>query len=423
MAQIDAGVSLGATPDKPDSNLDEILQQAKKTLSTGDVAATLDHLKPLASHPDVSDVDVVMADLFFALGRQKEGMQWLERASAKDPKRMAIYLSFCEIAVRQQRWFDGWNLSRLGERMATPDHWSANLTERLKRRFTFLQGVCNEGRSDWTGARRDYETLRDEISSDSESSRRNILLGLARCCVRLEDGEAAFAAITTLCELDLKLSPPRQLLAQIYEQSGMVEKADQAYRENVGEASDAQKELARLAYVRFLIYNNEPDKAEPLLRGEVGEAEESEKHDDRVLLQAILARMQGRMDDARSLFSKIHRERPESIVVANHLAAILVEDHDEAMRARALQIAESTVRNAPSSADSWATLGWVRLRLGDTVAAEASLVQSLKLGKPTRDTLYYLAKLNRATGKQKEAEMFERLFATSSGPNLFGNDE
>ncbi|WP_146537441.1 tetratricopeptide repeat protein [Rubripirellula reticaptiva] len=108
VSQIEAGESLAAIPDKPDSDLDEVLQPAKQSLAAGDVAAALDHLKPLASHPDVSDVDVVMADLFFALGRQQEGIQWLERASATDAKRMAIYLSFCEIAVRQQRWFAGW---------------------------------------------------------------------------------------------------------------------------------------------------------------------------------------------------------------------------------------------------------------------------------------------------------------------------
>ncbi|TWU46123.1 Tetratricopeptide repeat protein [Rubripirellula tenax] len=419
VTEIESGGSLGATPDTPDSTLAELLRQASQSIAAGNVDAAIEQLKPLATNPEVSDVDVVMADMFFAAGRQREGLQWLEQATARNPKRMAIYLSFCEIAVRQKRWFDGWNLSQTGSRIKAPEHWSDALTRRVKRRLTFLLAVCNEGRSDWSGARGAYESLVADIGNDSDSSRREVLVGLARACVQLGDGEAAFAALAILHEHDPRLSPPRQLLAQMYAQNGMIDQADQTYQLNLSEVGVDADANAKLAYASFLLYNNEPQKAEPLL----AESDSTDQQNDRIILQAVLARMQGRREDARLLFSKIHRDHPESIDAANHLAAILVEEENEAMRARALQIAESTVRNAPKSADGWATLGWVQLRLGDTVTAETSLLQSLKLGKPSRDTLYFLGKLKRATGNPKDAEMFEQMFAASNGPNLFSAGE
>jgi tetratricopeptide (TPR) repeat protein len=218
------------------------------------------------------------------------------------------------------------------------------------------------------------------------------------------------------------MSHPQQLLAQWLEQNQMTIEADESYRISVAEANLRQRAAARLAYARFLIHHNEPTRAKPLLKmpitadeGVHAEAQEA----DRLFLQAVIARLESRFAEAQATLSKLHQERRDSVAVSNHLAAILVEHEDEGVRGRALQITESMVRNTPKSADAWATLGWVQLRLGDVIAAEASLGQSLKLGNPSRDTLHYLAQMKRLSGRTDEAESLDRLYESAKGPKFF----
>ncbi|MGB7325623.1 MAG: tetratricopeptide repeat protein [Rubripirellula sp.] len=419
-AFIDGVGELSEEAPSPDAQLAKLLGQAKSLIASGNVAEAKELLVILKAHPDVSDVDVVIADLMFSLGRVAEGQQWLETASATEPQRLALYLAFSELAVRQHRWFDGWVLTRLAERLDPPGHWSAPMKDRVATRLTLLNAICCEGRTEWKQARQGYENLVNLSQKIGDGVLRDANLGLARSCFRLQDYDAALAALTTITSKDSSIGTPNQLLAQFYEQSDMLSEADAAYAKSIAEAKPNQKPSAHLAYARYLLHTNAPEKAKQHLEFAIPESPNAKEQDsERRFLQAVLARMEGDVTVAQTELSKLHQARPSAVAVSSHLASILVDREDEAMRARALQIAESAVRNSPNSADAWASLGWVRLRLGDQEAADKSLRQSLKLGKPSRDTLHYLAEINRVAGKTEEADTLDRLYEAAKGPKFF----
>ncbi len=405
---------------KVNERITKLIGQAKNLIAAGKVTEARASLDVLKSHPEVSDVDVVIADLMFSMGRVAEGQQWLERASATEPQRLAIHLAFCELAVRQRRWFDGWMLTRVAAKMQPPVHWSAQLKDRVAKRLTLLKAVCCEGRADWTQARQSYESLSNSSTELALPMDRDVNAGLARSCFQLQDYDASLAALTSLVANDPAAGTPQQLIAQFYEQSEMIPQADAAYAKSIAEADDDQRPSARIAYARFLLHTNAPEKAKSLLSEPIGVGSNAKAlESDRLFLQAVSARMESRASEAQAILSKLHQDRPDSVAVSNQLAVILVASDDEAMRARALQIAEATVRNSPNSADSWATLGWVRLRLADIAGADESLTQSLKLAKPSRDTLYFLSELNRVAGKVNEADAFAGFYETAKGPKFF----
>ncbi|QDT05744.1 Tetratricopeptide repeat protein [Rubripirellula lacrimiformis] len=403
-----------------DAQVAKLLGPAKNLIAAGRVTDARASLDALKTHPEISDVDVVIADLMFAMGRNVEGQQWLERASATEPQRLAIHLAFCELAVRQRRWFDGWVLARLAAKLDPPDHWSVALRDRAAKRLMLLKAVCCEGRADWTMAREAYESLLSSSPGMSDPMNRDVNVGLARSCFQLKDYDASLAALTTLVSKNRTLGTPQQLLAQFYEQSEMIPEADGAYAKSIAEADEDRRPSVRLAYAKFLLHTNAPAQAKPLLQDPITKIENAKAlEDERLYLQAVLARMEGRLEQSQTILSKLHQDHPDSVSIANQLAVILVSNEDEAIRARALQIAEASVRNVSGSADGWATLGWVRLRLGDLAGADASLAQSLKLGKPSRDTLYYLSQLKRVAGKTEEADAFERYYNAAKGPKVF----
>tara|TARA_R110002049_G_scaffold285698_1_gene466644 strand:+ start:622 stop:2007 length:1386 start_codon:yes stop_codon:yes gene_type:complete len=406
-----------------DAKVSELLGHAKHLIAGGDAVAARKLLAELDANPNVADVDVLIADLMFNLGQSEQGQRWLEQASVDEPERLAIYLAFIEQAVQQRRWFDGAVLVQSAEHIDPPAHWSDDLQQRVGRRVLLLKAICAEGRTDWTQARQTYDALLQSVPAGSHEIAKEVSLGLARSCFQLKDYQAALDVLKTLAIQDHSLLHPQQYLAQWYEQNDMIHEADQAYRNGIEGSRPAQRGAARLGYARFLLYRNRLDDALPLLQIPIDPSEAPKAgfaEPDRLFLQAVLARLDNRLADAQAILSKLHQSQPESITVAIHLAAVLVEHDDEVLRGRALQIAESTVRNASSSADAWATLAWVQFRLGDWVAADSSLARSLKLGNPSKDTLHFMSQLKRSTGHFKDADSLDRLYQSAKGPSFFG---
>ncbi len=186
--------------------LTNLVGQAKSLITSGDYAGAREVLEVLKTHPEVLDVDVMMAELLISLGRAAEGQQWLERVSASgaagSQPRLGIYLAFCELAVRQKRWFDGGVLTRTAQRIAPPDHWSDEMKLRVTTRIKLLGAQCCEGRTEWTSARSEYESLLKSGRAISEPVLRDANLGLARACFQLADYDAALRSIKIVASTD-----------------------------------------------------------------------------------------------------------------------------------------------------------------------------------------------------------------------------
>ncbi len=378
--------------------------------------AAADRLGTLAADPNVVHPEVLLAELLSAAGFPGDARGVLEELSAQDPSRQDLYLAFCEMAVREKRWFDGWNLAAMGERAAPGKHWSKEFAQQVADRLRLLKAVCCEGRRDWKAAQEIYSALRQ-----TEKNSRDVLVGLGRTSFHLGDAQAAIEHFTSLRQVNPAAEPPYLLLAQLYDSTGQAKAAEAAYRQAVKSADGAEQGQSRLSFARWLVFNNRPQDAVQVLAEPIRDSEENET--ERQFLQALAARLEGRLLDAQKILSGLHQQNASNFVISNQLALVLVQNPDEAMRARALQIASANSRNFARSSEAWATLGWIQFRLGDRSAAEQSLATASQLGPFSRDTLHYLRELKQSVGDKQAVELLDKACAEAKGPDYFAPDK
>jgi len=390
------------------------LEAAQKSIRDRDLKGARENLKPLENDPNVAHPEILLAELLTDAGFAADGTAVLEEFSGKEPQRVDLYLVFAERAVKQQRWFDGWNLTSVGLRATMPEAWSPAFKKHVQDRLQLLKATCLEGRKDWNGAKQVYASMEQNTKNSID-----VLAGLGRCSFHLGDTEGALRYFSNIKSLKPKSEPPYLLLAQLNELVGKVEEAEAAYKKAFESAEGSEKVAVRLAFARWLIVNNRPQSTTNLLKEPVSDSPENET--ERQFLKALVSRMEGRLSEAQAVLSALHRQSPATFVIGNQLALVLAESDDESLRARALQIAEGNVRNQSQSSEAWGTLGWVQFQLGDRALAEKSLANAAQLGPFSRDTIYYVLQLKRAAGDTNAATILEKALAQAKGPNYFAN--
>lgn len=395
----------------PEQSHREVVQKARAALERRDLAAAREALAPLGSLPDLPHPEILLAELLLGQGLVVDARNVLEQLGGKQPNRPDLYLAFARLAMREQRWFEGWTLARAGEASDAVELWNPEYARKVQDQLRLARAKCCEGRGDWTAARDIYKSLLDAGAKSPD-----ILGGLGRASFHLGDVQAATEYFEKLQAADLNADSPQLLLAQLYVGASQPAEAEAAYQAALRDSDPDVAARARLELARWLITNNRPADARQALATQF-DAQDSER--ERQYLLGLIARMEGRLADAQSVFGRLHRDDPSNLAISNQLALVLVQSDDESLRSRALQIAQANVRNQDKSAELWATLGWVQLRLGDRRAAEHSLAMATKLGPLTRDTLYYLREFKRTVGDTSSAEAVDKALAEATGPDFF----
>ncbi len=388
------------------------LQTATAAIQRRDVEAARTALSALATSPDLVHPEILLADLLIAQGFAADGRATLERLSRTEVNRQDLYLMFCGIAVREGRWFDGWNLANIGERANPPANWSDAFATQVSRRIRQLKATCCEGRGDFQGALTIYSALERDDRTSSE-----LMAGLARSHFHLGNLKESVNYFKNLHTILPTAAPPYLMIAQLYEQTGDMVKSEAAYRQALKDADRDDAPAIRLSLARWMLANNRPAEVNTLLANEIADSPDNER--ERQFLLALAARMEGRIDDARKSLTALHQKNPTVFAIGNHLALVLVQSEDETLRARALQLAEGNVRNNNQAAEAWATLGWVQFQLGDRAAAENSLGNATQSGQLSRDMVYYLAKIKEVAGDKTTAATLIEAFEKANGPNYF----
>jgi len=70
-----------------------------------------------------------------------------------------------------------------------------------------------------------------------------------------------------------------------------------------------------------------------------------------------------------------------------------------------VEYAQINARVFPEQVEALATLGWTYYRTGRIDEAEANLRKANSLGRPTPDTLYFLARVMADRGRKEDAKM------------------
>jgi tetratricopeptide (TPR) repeat protein len=415
-AEVDLTAAAPVTTDQynlaPPAN--DAVKAASEAIQAGDLATARTQLATLSKTADTFHPEVLLVQLLFSQGMSREGVALLEKFASQEPRRQDVYLLFNEIAVGERRWFDAWNISNTGERLAPATNWSPGFAAKVKDRLILLKAISCEGRQDWKTGRDAYLQLSKAKDVQSE-----IFEGLGRTEYKLGNIDQAMVHFQKLRDSQKRSLIPEFALANLYEADGNVIKAEEFYQKAVSNKGATPRELipAKLAFARFLIWSSRPADAKPFLENEITESSGSET--ERQFLLAIVARMEQRFKDAQEILSRLHQQDSTSFAIGNHLALVLIESEQESLRGRALQIAEVNSRNNPQTVDAWATLGYIQFRLGDSAAAEKSLGKSLQNGKLSRDAAFYLAKIKQSLGNKDEAKKLYDTAMSLPGPVFY----
>ena len=397
-------------------------RQAQELVLSGDLSAAGDLLEDVVAEvKDVPHSQLLLAQILLDNGAKQQAQRLLEVLSSRSEDQFEASWVFCKLAVQQERWFDGWAHAVRAETIEMPSRWSDEYRATVLRQLAILKGRCCEGRTDWTAAIAAYDSIvsanEKKNEDDSPAEFIQALAGLGRAEFHLEHTAQAVEWFEQLRQAEPSADPPELMLAVLFEAQGDQNASEHWFRLAIAlPAPDGA--IVGLRFAKWLIWNNRPDEASPLLEKSL---DKPEQETERLYLTALIARMRQQYTEAQDVLSTLHQQHATAFMISNQLALVLIESGEEANRGRALQIAEANVRNYRNQAEAWSTLGWIQLRLGDVAKAQETLAVAARPGAISRDTAYFIAKLKEATGDSAGAAEFYKVAAKMDGPIYYGS--
>lgn len=366
-----------------------------------------------AANKNLAHPEILLAHLMLSVNQGRQARQVLERVSVQHPKRLDVVFAFCQLALSERRWFEAYLLSSKWDDAGPPEYWEPIHTAKVRTQLRTLHGVCCERRLAWDEAKEVYQSaLASKLSSEAEAQH---LAGLARSEFHLGNIDSSLDHFNQLRAIKPESESGELSIARLFESTEDAANAKLYFSRAIQTGDVQQQEVARLAYTRWLIWSNRPGDAADVL----GEVASDKQNSERQYLSALTMRMKQDFDGARDILSTLHQAEPTSVPISNQLALVLIENTDEAIRARALQIAQTNARNQPKLQEVWATLGWVQFRLGDIASAEKSLMNSMKNGVAQRDAAYFLSQVKAKLGQNDVAEQLAAASRKAKGPTFY----
>ena len=143
-----------------------------------------------------------------------------------------------------------------------------------------------------------------------------------------------------------------------------------------------------------------------------------------LLLDGIVAQMQGNAERAEQSLTKILSIDPSNAMATNILALLLIESDNDADRERALRHAQMNAERFEKSVQANITLGWVLYKLNRGREAQAALQKGAQSGQLQSDSAYLVAKILSGQEGQKEnaTRTLEQVLKQKKGLFLFRRD-
>jgi tetratricopeptide (TPR) repeat protein len=359
-------------------------------------------------NPDFPKSDVMLARMFMANRQWGEAMSVLEGHLTTNPNDADAYKSFGEVAMVSGRWTDAWlQLEKAGS-LIEGMQFSAARKQTFIMELTKLRAEAAERRQDFILSAKLFDELAKLQPKEGYP-----IWSLGRLKIASGDLEGGVALLKKAKQLTASLPQPE--LAVALELLGRKDpvKAETWFQDGI-RAKETATEANWIQYLKFLVDEDRASEAKGLIEKAPSEYQKSR---DMRLLKAISHRYLNEDADAEKLFSELHQANPEDLDAADQLALVLVETRDEGKRARAGQLSESNLRQAPNAEKIAATAAWVKFRTGSVDVADNLLGQIIKGGRISPQTLYYSAMLLKARGKTSEAMQF--LKAAVEAPGSF----
>lgn len=386
------------------------LEQAVIASRKGDTEAARAIVGKFAKSKNQPHADILLATVLNKAGRSADARELLNNLAVREPDRLDVRMSFIGQAVLDQRWFDGLTHATVAVTAKVPANWDQAHTKSVHNELAWFKAVCHAGLGEWQKAR----TLALVVLKGSTPVADKLTF-VARCEFELGNHDEAVLRFEQARELEPELPNPHVSLAELYGDNST--ERERCYKKAITEGDDDDRVRSRLVYADWLVFGNRPEPVAEILMAPM---KDQSADSQRMLLLGASARMKGDLNTARRYLTRLSQSDPTSFAPSNHLALVLIESDDEALRARALQIATTNVRNHPRLTETWATLGWIQYRLGDVSQAVQNLSKAASGGNISRDTAWYLSQVYGHLGNTAEQKKMLDAARTATGPVYVG---
>ncbi len=359
-----------------------------------------------AANANLPKVDVMIARMLMASTQWSDALAVLENHVASNAADAEAHKSFAEIAMVSGRWTDAWLHIEKAAALIEAAKFSDSRKKDFSTELLKLRGEVAERRKDTATATKSFESLAKLQPGDGYP-----FWALGRMKVAAGDVDAGFELLKK--GKSLKQDLPQPELAIAVELIGRSEReaAEKWLRSGLTN-KETSSEANWAQYIQFLV-DADRAAAAKLLLDKLPAAYQSNR--DFKLLRAVVHRHLGESAEAEKLLSDLHRANPDDLDAADHLALVLVESDDEGKRARAQQISEANLRQAPNQERLAATAAWVKFKTGSADVADNLLGQVVRGGRISPQTAYYSAMILKSRGRPTEAAQFLKMAVEAPG--------
>jgi tetratricopeptide (TPR) repeat protein len=361
------------------------------------------------ANPDLPPAQVIMAQMYYQANMPVDAEIALKKAIAEEPNDPEAYALLAIAAMHVQQRANAEDLYRKAQSLMPSFDKSAKRKQFLQPRIYAGLAMVAESHDDWKGA---LKILDQWLKLDPKNSM--AMQRVAYCLYRQKDVEGALAMLRQAAKVDTDMLPPEGFLAQFYQRSGDRENAAKWMAAAVDVAPENVR--TRVAVGQWALDTGQLEEARKQAVAAVQIAPDSFPTR---LFRGAVANFEKDYETAESNLDAALKLSPRSFGARNNLALALIGQKGEAKHNRALELAETNVRQFPQSPEAASTYGYVLYRLGRLKDAEKALKPAASLVNSDADTAYIIACVAADSGRKAEAVPLLELALKSTKPAMY----
>jgi len=403
---------IGKSVSLSNEDYDEI-EKAIQRFRNGDFPGALEFLKTAKEkYPKLPPVDTLYAKMHFAIRNPnvvKTGLVYLEGSVAKNPDDPEAYLIFADHAFNSRRITEAQALFQMVDPLVQKFNGNTKRKQDFTIRLLAGHAAVAESRQQWDQAQEWLEKWVEEAPESAAAHQR-----LGSTLFQNDKPREAFDMFTKARELNSEIQHPYVALAMLFSRTGDDAKAQKAFEKAYEEDKNDAK--TSRAYAEWLIKQGKLDQAQTIAQALLDQDPNSVTA---LLLDGIVAQMQGQPERAQQSMTKIISLDPSHFTATDLLSLILIQSNDVANHERALKYATMNSRNFPNSARAKITAAWILHSMGRTAESKAALQKIGRVNVPL-DSAFLIAKMMVAEDKKDAAiRELDRLLQIKSGLFIF----
>ena len=398
------------------------VEKALEAFKESKLADAVELLKKAGkANPNLPPPKVQLAQWFLLAGNGQNARVMIEQAIADDNRHPEPYILNANVSFKEGRITDAILNLQMALGLSTDTRWDAEQKKRFAKEARTGLIHSFETRGDFPSAR-EYAT--ELLNADPKDGA--VRARLAEVIFRLDKPAESEKEFAQAFADDPKLDPPELQLAALWQaranaetdipkQIALLGKVEDWLKKAVANHSKNPKCFRE--YAVWLLHEGKTDAA-GLYIDALGKLDSTSK--DAIFTKGLYLLHKKDFAGAEPLFETIYKEAPSDMNAIAHLALTLAETGDDKKKKRAVELAESLVRQNSKVALPYSVLGWCCFKAGRTDEAEKALNTAASVGQINFDTAYFLAV--QLANKQKFEEAQKLLAGATSavhGPFLY----